>query len=271
MKRLVGRFVAVPIRALAELLGIVELLDVLPLWSGCWRLSGTPEDAEKVLGLLYNKHGIERARCFAEEAIRRSKDSRLASAMGFLEIRSLLDYEAATRWLERAKQENCKNQEMLLLLELFTKLSEDQGSETVIEEILSRNDLPTEFTRQALSNKAWQLAEKRQWCEAEKIADIILSVEEDVDGRLIKWVGCLARGDDKRAQGHLQEAEGRLPDAVLNLLVAQGWLFLGEVGRAMEWLSKAEKGGIRASELRSRIGDLARSEEYERYCARRGG
>ncbi len=104
--------------------------------------------------------------------------------------------------------------------------------------------------------------------EAEGIANRILSIEEQIDARLVKWMVLTARGKSG-ADEQLRKARGRVPDAVVNMLLAQCYLFLGDVRRAMEWLYKAEEERPWVGTLGSRVGELARSEEFQSYYSQR--
>ena len=67
------------------------------------------------------------------------------------------------------------NNHVLLPLKLY--LSEHLGlynKRAIIDEMLSRNDLPGEYTRGALLDKAAILLKEKNWSEAEQIADQML-------------------------------------------------------------------------------------------------
>ena len=270
MRRLFGKLIAVPIRLLALAVGFVHVGNPIPLWSTSWKLSRRSEDGCKLLALVWSQYEIEPAREMAEKMIVESKDSRLAATVGFLEISYSKDFTAASMWVKKAKEIGCGNPEMLLQLELFlSEYLEEYDKDEIVEHVLSRNDLPGLATLSALICKANALLKRRCWDEAEKIANRILAIQEQPDARIMKWVICSVRGEQTKADEHFKKAQGKLPDAVFNTIVAQGWLFLGRVDRAMERLCSAEPDGFVLQQCKSEIGDLVRSEEFKHFCRER--
>jgi hypothetical protein len=271
MKRLVGRFVAVPVRALAELLGIVGVFDTLALRRACWKLTQGVEDGKNLIVLMCRKHGVKHVRAVAEEILTETKDSEIAATIGVLEYSFGHDVRRANGWLRMAKENGYGNQELLLYLKLLlTNFFEDYNGEEVIEEILSRNDLPASATLTALVWKAHRFLEEERWKEAEQVAERILGVQEQVDARIVKWVVCMKRGDKAQADKHFDRGTGKLPEGMFNYVVAGGWLYLGEVGKAMEWLYKSDYEMFFIKDSVCPLGELARSEEFREYCRTRG-
>lgn len=270
MKRLVGRFVAVPIRTLAELLEIVAVFDTLALRRVCWKLTQGVEDGKNLIVLVCRKHGVKHVRAVAEEILAETKDSEIAATMGALEYSFGHDVRRANGWLRMAKENGYKNQEMLLHLELLlSNFFEDYESEEIIEEILSRKDLPAGATLTALVWKAHRFLEEQRWEEADQVAERILGVQEQADAQIVKWVVSMKRGDKAQADKHFDRGKGKLPEGVFNYVVAGGWLCLGEVGKAMEWLYKSDYEMFYIKESACPIGELARSEEFREYCRTR--
>lgn len=267
MARFFGKLVAVPIRMLAGIFTVVPVFDQTPLWSAAWKLSYDAQDGCNLLVLVCQKHGIEAARQLAEMMLPQSKDCALAATIASLELRSSDDIEVAARWVATAKQSGYKNPELLLYVELvFGDFLEDYDKRAVAEQILSRNDLPSLFTLTALIEKAAGLLERQSWDEAEKIADHILSIQENSEARVTKWVVCRARSDQAQADVHLRNAQGKLSDGVFNVLVARGWLYLGQIDNAMELLYNASQSRICLRESRSPLGRLACSRKFAEFC-----
>lgn len=262
----IKRLIAVPIRLLAKAAGLVSFVDATSLWSAVWKLSHKPYDGIPLLMLKYKRNGIEAARQMAEEMLPEAKSCVLVSAIGSIEY-SCHNFEAADKWIKMARDGDYKEPEWLLHLELFlSDFFEEYDPDTIIEQVLSRNDLPMLITLAALIKKANSLLEKQMWDQAEEIAERILSVQEQTDARLVKWVTCFRRGEQNEADEHFAKAQGKLPDAVFAALVAQGWLFMGEVRKAKEWLYKAEKEKSWVESLESPVGELARSDEFRNFC-----
>jgi len=267
----IKQLIAVPIRLLAELAGLVAIVDTLPLWSALWKLTHGPQDGCNLLVLVCSKYGIEAARQKAEKMLPRSKSCVLAATIGFLEFRYYQGIEAMNKWVRIAKEGGYKEPEMLLHLELIlSNFIEEYDGEAIREQILSRNDLPMLVKFAALISEANTLLEKHLWDEAEKIADRILNIQEQPDARIIKWVTLLVRDDEVEADKQFSKAQGKLADGIFNPLVAQGWLFLGQRREAMEWLYKTRRLGLYIKKSKSQIGVLARSEEFRDFCEERG-
>jgi len=262
----IRKVIAVPIRLFAEVVGSIKIFDSTQLWFAIWKLSGSMEDGCKLLTLMCREGVSEQARSRAKQMIAETKYCTAAAVMGQLEIRHGGDLDAARGWVELAKCSECKNPEVLLCLELLISAREGCESEAVMDAILRRNDLPVIYTRMALFSKAWKLAERRRWSEAEAIADKILCIEEQVDARFIKWISCSVRGEQEAADRHLSAAKGQTSEEWFNALVAQGWLFMGDRQKAMKWLYKAERAGVRLEESRSPLGALAHSEQFGYFC-----
>lgn len=266
MVAFIKNLIAVPIRMLAKAAGLVTFVDETSLWSAVWKLCHNPYDGIPLLMLTYKRDGIEAARRMAEEMLPEAESCVLVSAIGSIEY-SCNDFEAVNKWVKMARDGDYKEPEWLLHLELFlSNYLEEYDSETVAEQILSRSDLPMLITLAALIKKANSFLDKQMWDQAEEIAERILSIQEQNDARLVKWVTCLRRGEQTEADEHFAKARGKLPDAVFAVLVAQGWLFMGEVGKAMEWLYKAEKEKPWVESAESPIGELARSDEFSNFC-----
>jgi hypothetical protein len=253
------------------------MFDPLFLWSVVWKLSGEARDGSQVLLHISNKNGIESTRFQAEKMLERCKSAELAATMGWIELqRGSGDlgtrYSLAKRWVEKAKQGGFENLQMLLYLELVLSGRDDSyDNEMMIEQVLGRDDLPMEFTRAGLVVKMWNLVENGEFGEAEKIADRILSIEENAYGRLIKWVGCLKEGKQELADRHFSMAKARLAGEMFDLICVQGWLFLGDRRKAMEWLYKAKEDGVDFTENKSQIGTLVNSSEFEEFCKEKEG
>jgi hypothetical protein len=121
----------------------------------------------------------------------------------------------------------------------------------------------------ALIDKAYFSLENQQWEQAEQIAEQVLGIQEQSDARIIKWVVCMRKNEKAQADKNFEKGKEGLPEGVFNYLVAQGWLFLGEIGKAMEWLYKSDYDKFYIMESRTPIGRLVHSEEFKNYCRER--
>jgi len=192
MKRFFGKFVALPFRFFAELGGVVRVFDVTSLRKIIWKLTGSSDDCcAAILGMCKNGP-TEQARQIARKTMVQTKDCGPAAMMGLMELQHNQDLEAA-RWIEMAEEIGCENLEMLLYLKFVIGARAGQMDERVIDEIILRNDLPGYYSQAALLGKAGMFAERKQWGQAEEIADKILLIEEQANARIIKRMCCEAR------------------------------------------------------------------------------
>ena len=266
MLRFLGKLLAVPVRMLAGLASLVTFVDAEPLWAAAWKLNRKPQDGANWLFLKYRKYGLEAARELAKKILPRTKSCLLASAIAFIEYHNR-NPKAAYLWASTAKRDGCEEPETLLLLELLlSDILKEYDCPQIVEQILSRNDLPSHVTLSALVVKTNSLIDLQQWDEAEKIADRILSIQEQNDARIIKWVVSLQRDDKAQANKHLQKARGKLPNSVFYPTIAQGLLCLGRKKEAMDWLCKAGKIEFYLNRSKSKVGQLIRSEEFKNFC-----
>lgn len=252
----------------------MPIFDRLRLVEIIWVLGREPVDAAAVLALTASDKGMDAARVKAEKMFAPYHCGDIAATMGWLEVYHAEDLDAAKAWLERGQQQGVKNPEKLLALELH--LCHEYGYETngVVERILSRNDLPMQITRKALETKAYRLLAQDEWPEAEKIAQRMLSIEDSAEIRLLSWIVSMANGQKDQAQKHFEKAQhlwsvNNLPEQAFNMTVAQGYLILGHQKDAMDWMYSSEREGPWLHRLKSRIGNLARSEKYSVYCRER--
>lgn len=270
MTRFFGRLIAVPIRLFAGVASLVTIFDPTSLWSACWKLSRDVGDGGKLLVLMVRKYGVSSIRGTAEKMLEEARDCQLAATMGFIEFGYREDIESVNRWVRMAREKGYKNPELLLQLELvLSDFFDEYDRAAIVEEILGRNDLPAQVTLVALISKANGFLEKRRWGEAEQIAERILSIQEQPVARMIKWVTCTAEGKRTCADEHLKRAQGQMPSAVFEMLLAQGWLFIGQAGKAMEYLCRVGTADFRLQRSKLPLGVLARSEEFAAFCRER--
>jgi len=263
----IGKLIASPMRLLAQAGGMLRVGDPVRLRSYVWRLSGEPGDAVRLLMVRHQRDGIEATRSEAGDMLEQCPDSEIAVAMGWIELAENRDASAAKKWITQAEERQCRRQELLLHLKLYLsdRLSEYDATE-ICERILNRNDLPGMVSLSALVNKSHILMEQGLWAQAEDIAEQILTVQEQPDARLVKWVTSRHQGQLGQAEKHFEKARKELSEPVFNILAAKGCLLMGQKQEAMEWLYKARRGGAGIDRNDSALGRLAHSDEFARYC-----
>lgn len=217
---LIKQFAAAVMRAAALAAEFTGIGDQERLWTSVWGLSKDKADGERLIEKVYRKKGIESARITAEKVLGETKSCAAASMMGFLELGSGQGAQAAAEWVRCARESGYNETEELLHLELVLSDSLDEyDRRKSIEQILARRDLPSVVTAAALIGKAEMCLQEQRLEEAERIAERILSIEEQPAARLIKWRVCLAKGGTEEAAKHLADARSKLPREVFDKLI----------------------------------------------------
>ncbi len=263
------KLAAVPVRALAGLLDLLRVFDTTQLWSCCWRLSCSPEDAARFLATVSQRKGRVAAADTAAQVVEKTKACEPVAMIACVE---LVDgnFDAAHNWIKLAEDGNYKNPENLLFVKLLlSDYHPEYDKRKVTEQVLSRNDLPMTVTHLALINKAFTLLEENRNADAERVADRILGVSEDPCARVIKWALCLVNNRAELAETHLLKARQKRPAKLLNPLIAQACLCIGDNEAAMDWLYQAGELDYKIAASNSPIGNLYRSQQFQDYCRER--
>lgn len=261
---------AFPVRMLAEAASLLSFIDATALWSACWKLSGEASDGRNVLLLTSRRQGVGAARELGRRMLARSQDCEIAATMAFLEYAFREDWESVAGWIRTARENGCSNSQMLLWMELtLGNFLAEYDEWEIAEQILSRNDLPSDFTVSALTTKSHIFMERRRWSEAEAIADRILSIEEQPAARIVKWAVYMAAGEQMQAEKQLSFARRKLSADDVDARLAFGWLALGRAKEAMEHLRRCNPDRFRMRQRKGCLGQLARSAEFSAYCAGR--
>ena len=178
------QLIAVPVRLLVWICGFVPIFDRLRLVKILWFLGREVEDGSAVIGLAAAQEGMDSARHEAERIFAQCNEAHITATIAWLEVQHDNDYSAAHDWVQKAKQADCANEQMLLMMELVlsTRLAEYNQAQ-IVERILSRNDLPMQFTREALLCKGGLLVNQHRWNQARRIAERILSIEDNEHAR----------------------------------------------------------------------------------------
>ena len=265
--------IASPLKILFWLCGYFPIFNKLSLQEKIFFLTRDADDAVRVVLMASQKEGIESARAKAELMLEKCPSAKISNMIALFEWQHSSDCIMAEKWVESAKENNYSDRHILYLLELmFSNYLEGYDQEQIVNDMLKCNYLPAEHTRMALLEKQDFLLEKQQWAEAEEIADRMLSIKEDPNVRIKKWIICHARGDHAQADKHLSAARGKISEEEFDLLVGGGYLYLGDEPGAMEHFYEAVKKGFKFEHLRSdsMLGRMLHSERFRDYCAERG-
>ncbi len=234
MFRFFGKLLATPLRLVGYGMNLFRAEPSLWLWRTTWQLSNNPDDASNYIGVAARRKGIEFARQQATRVIEKCRDSKIALTMGWLEIQSGGGADHAAEWVNLARKEALEREQLLLQLDLYLARDNEEKAERVVEQILSRRDVPMELTRSALWSRGWKMAEQERFEQVEQIADKILAVEEHYEGRILKWMSLAARGEDVLASQQLELARRTMPSQMFEMVVGQGWLMLGREDKAAD-------------------------------------
>ena len=174
------QLIAAPIRLLLLICRFLPIFNKLVLVEILWFLSQQAEDGSALVALTASAKGIQAADEKAEKILQQTGDARIAETIAWLQVNINRDLNAASQWIQRASREGFKNTEMLGRVELFlSRYVDEYDTQEVVERILSRNDLPMQFTRDALLWKGQLLLEQTRWEQAKEIAARMLSIEEN--------------------------------------------------------------------------------------------
>ena len=195
-------------------------------------------------------------------------DGRVAAAISLLEIQRWYNLRGAYEWIRKGREADCAYSERLLLAELFvSEHVQGYDAEQVIEEILGRNDLPMDYTRSALGVQAELCVRRGEWDSAEEIADRMLSIEDQIPARYIKWIVSVARGQEPegfiKAPGIAKLSKGQKYS-----LMGVGYFRGGNKVKAVEFLHKAEDQGVSREAIAlmdRRVGEFMDSVDYMSY------
>ena len=180
-----------------------------------WKITDNPSDAFKYFQHLYLSNP-KTARAVAEELLSDKNSGKLYTNLCILDYRSTGDPQKAVEWLKMAYADDCKDQHMLLYIELILA-DEEEEVRKIASKILERNDLPAYFTKLALLNMILYHIKTEQWHNAEVVADRILSIEEDRLARALKLSLSIrfGRGD---AEKHRRYLRSKNPDQYNGIL-----------------------------------------------------
>ena len=262
---------AAPIRLIAWANSFLGIIDKRKLAQAIWFLTRQPDDAATLLILASQSQSIEATRAMAERLSAQTRSARIAALMACLEIRENPDCAAAVDWISKAESSDCTDTETLLNVKLqISCVRSDYDRAQVVQELLSRNDLPMGYTSAALLENAAMLLEEHKWAEAEAIADKVLYVEEHPFARVIKWLVCLARDDRTAAEKHQSIMKHKFPPPLYYYCLADGLLTLERKAEAMEALHQGLSAGLTADRLRGPLKQLHESGEFAAWCGERG-
>jgi len=265
----IRQLVAAPFKVLVWVCGFVPAFDALRLQKLVWFIGRGVDDGVKMIYMAAAKEGLEAGEVVAEDVYSRFPCGRVAAVISMLLVQHGQDFAKANEWVIRAQRDGCDDMEDLLLTKLYLsgQFAEYDATQ-IVDEMLSRNDLPMEYSRLAIMTKAEGFLRERQWQEAEELLGRILSIEERPHARWMKWVTATAGGDVQEANRQLAAIKGKMPEGKLFAMMALGQLYIGDKNETVKLLQKAEQAGAKPETIESvnpQLASLMRSAEYKEW------
>ena len=214
------------------------------------------------------KHGIVDTRKKIISMLEKSPDCQLIVMMCWLEIH-LKNAQGAWEWINKAEQVNYDRPELLYPVRLFLSGVTDKA--IIIEEILSRNDLPLDITQNALFEKAKLHLSAQQWEEADKVAKRIFFVEDWPVANWIRWVIKTAQNNEEDAKIEFEKIKKELPHGHTSSLKALGSLYVNDLEKASEALFEAVRSRHNIEYISKDLVEFSETAEFKSYCERMTG
>lgn len=266
---------AVPLRLLLFVCGMVEIVDKIVVAKWVWGLTGEPDDAVAFLGASLQKNGLEASKELAEELLLHTRDAKIANLIACYELNSH-SYDEIQRWIDKAVELECKNQELLLWVKFYASLpNEAVSSELILDEMIERNDLPSHYSETAWGLKSWRLVCDGEWEKAEFYANRVLEIKDNWWALLARMAIEVNRGEESKVDRILEKAERKAKQDLGScekslLFIARALAIVGYKERACEYLYEV-RGDIEAVREDELLSELAESEMFKEYCAGREG
>ena len=252
-----------PVRLIAHGVAMLRLFNPRPLLWMAWRLAQDSQDAVGVISLTAGQFGMRAASELAEQMFAQVPDCQIYTTLAWIEIAQNNNMPAAERWLKIADERGVLNRHLLYAVKLvLSEHGQSYDKAAIIEEMLGRNDLPGEYTRDAMLGKAAILLKQKNWAPAEQFAEHILKVEDNPHAVWVKWVVAAANNMDGEAQRLLQELLIKGVPGQMHCMIALGWQYIGNRREAMLALHEAEKYNVNIDLFDKELGELTKTAEY---------
>ncbi len=201
----IRELIAVPLRIIIWLCSVVAIFDTVALSKLLFKLTNNIEDALSYLNLYITKNSLEAAREIAEKLLCDTRNSRVAMVMSLAE-NDAHNFSESRSWILKAKEGNCSDQDFLLLPELMISISTNNIDYLIVDEIISRNDLPMQFSTMAYCLKCSHLFFTGELEDAHTIATKILDIQDYYGAHFVRWVYEAKKGNSSDAQLLLKKA-----------------------------------------------------------------
>ena len=250
---------AAPFRVLAFLFGHVPVFNPLVFYRIVWRLSGDSDTGREMLIRTHKNKGIEAAESLAETLMAEHPEAMIAVVIGGLILSESADAARAQGWVDKARSQTCRNEPLLLWLEAaVSDVIQPERMESILDAILSRNDLPGAYTQMALIRQAELCLRNQEWDKAEAICDRIYKIDKVAAVEWYYHVVNVARHyhEDEAILSQIFDKVNRHKYALLNYAILC-W-YLGACTQSLKSLELAYDNGITEVEIRNSNPTFAR-------------
>jgi hypothetical protein len=242
---------------------MLRLFNPRPLLWAAWQLAHDSQDAVGVISLTAGQFGMSAASELAERMFACVPDCQIYTTLAWIEIAQNGNLSAGERWLKIADGQGVLNRHLLYAVKLYlSDHGQSYNKAAIIEEMLGRNDLPGEYTRDAMLGKAAILLKQKNWTAAEQIANHLLKIEDNPHALWVKWVVAAANNKNGESQQFLQELLAKSESGQMYCMVALGWQYMGNRREAMLALHEAEKYNVNIDLFDKELGELTKTAEY---------
>jgi hypothetical protein len=265
----VKSLLALPLRLAALAAGLIPLVDAGTVLHWILRITDDPEDGLRYLAYGLTRFGYKEMEPVAQKLMERYRDSRFAEMMGNAALFNK-NKTAAREWTVAAEYAGCANLEMLLGLKYQLCLDEPKEQRLkILDEIISRHDLPMAISAQAYPIRCYSFLLEREWDKAVKLADKILQIIESPMAHLANYCKYYTSGRDEAAFKELSEAQRLWQMGPFESVGAQICYVAGDMYRACEYLAMAIDGGFDPEKAGEEWKELAQSEDFNRFMDQR--
>ncbi|AQQ72285.1 hypothetical protein SMSP2_02668 [Limihaloglobus sulfuriphilus] len=265
----VRNILALPLRLAAVIAGLIPIVDVGTVLHLILRVTDDPEDGLRYLAYGLTRFGYAEMEPVAQKLMERYRDSRFAEMMGnaaFFKNNKI----SAKEWTLAAEYADCTNLEMLLGLKYQLSLDEPKEKRlAILDEIISRRDLPMAISLQAYPIRCYSFLLEREWGKAVKLAEKILQIIESPMAHLANYCKYYTAGKDEAAFKELCDAQRLWQMGPFESVGAQICYVAGDMYRACEYLAMAIDGGFDPDKAGEEWKELAQSDDFNRFMDQR--
>lgn len=221
---------AVPLRIASGVCNIIPIFDQLVLAKIIMKLTGSISDTLVYLNYYILSNPIEASRNLADRFLSHTGDSKVAVLISIAE-QNLNNTIQAEQWIAKAIDANCANQDFLFWPKLIISISKGTPDYNIVDEIISHNDLPMNYSSLAYRLKCNQLVFSDQLEQANNLATKVLCIQDYYIAYFIQWTYQVSKSNLIKGEKILSKAidsarKSGLEDTRIDALVTQGKMFL---------------------------------------------